>query len=174
MKNFVIGLFLIGLTSLGFSQNKNEETEEVKLEDVVVSTNVNLEYLSKVQDKTMSEHVKSLENEASRFDVKTTDKFDGRRESFKTIFRGTKGYIIATYDKEGKIIKTSEKYKDIKLPVPVRNSLFIEFPDWDVDNTTYVVSYYDKKDPKKVYKVEINKKNNIKTLKIDSDGTIKD
>jgi len=169
MKNFVIGLFVLGITSLGLSQNVNSEVEVVNLNDVVLSK-ANLNYLSKVQDNTVSDHVKSLENDVARFDITESPKFDGRKESFKTIFRGTKGYIIATYDNKGNVLKTSERYQDIKLPVPVRQSLFREFPDWSVNNITYSVSYRIDKDAKKVYKIQIEKDNLKKTLKIDSDG----
>lgn len=37
MKNLVIGLFVLGLTSLGFSQNKKGEVKEVNLNDVVIT-----------------------------------------------------------------------------------------------------------------------------------------
>ena len=171
MKNLAIGLFVLGLTSLGFSQNVNSETEVVKLDDVVLTT-ANMNYLSIVQDNTLSDHVKSLENDAARFNVKKSPKFDGHKESFKTIFRGTKGYIIATYDNNGNIVKTSERYHDIKLPVPVRKSLFSEFPDWSVNDITYTVSYRIDKDPSKVYRIQIEKDNLKKSLKIDSDGNV--
>ena len=169
MKNLAIGLFVLGLTSLGFSQNKNSEVELVNLNDVVI-TSANMRYLAKVQDQSVSEHVKILENEASTCNVYQLPGFDGRKESFKTIFRGTKGYIIATYDNNGNILKTSERYHDIKLPVKVRKSLFKEFPDWSVNDITYSVSYRIDQDAKKVYKIQIEKENLKKTLKIDSDG----
>jgi len=169
MKNLAIGLFVLGLTSLGFSQNVNSETEVVKLDDIVV-TSANLNYLAKVQDPTASDHVKSLENQASMCNVAKLPGFDGHKESFKTIFRNTKGYIIATYDNKGNILKTSERYQDIKLPVPVRKSLFKEFPDWSVSDITYTVSYHIDRDAKKVYKIQIEKDNVKQNLKISSDG----
>jgi len=154
MKKFVIGLLVIGLTSLGHSQN------------------VNMDYLEKVQDETMSEPVRILENKASRFNVTKLPEFDGRNASFKTIFKGTKGFIIATYDKTGKILTTLERFKDVKLPVPVRNSLYKEFPKWSVNNIAYLVSYKNNKYAKKIYKIRIGKDNLKRNLKIDSEGNM--
>jgi len=102
--------------------------------------------------------------------VTTSPKFDGRKTSFKTIFKGNKGYIIATYGNNGEILKTSERYQDIKLPVPVRESLFKEFPNCKVKKITYLVTYNKGTDAKKIYKIQIKKDNLNKTLKFDSQG----
>jgi hypothetical protein len=171
MKNLVIGLFVLGLTSLGFSQNVNGEVEEVKLKDIVVA-NVNLGYLEKVQDKTMSDHVKLLEQKASTFNVSSLPEFDGRKESFKTIFRASKGYIIATYNHNGMILKTRERYSDIKLPKQLIKSVLSQYPNSDFLKVVYTVNYNHQKDVKKTYKIQIMKDNLIKNLKISSGGNI--
>ena len=175
MKNLVIGLFVIGLTTLGFSQEKNGQVDEVQLKDVVIShdntneallTNINYTYLDKVQDKSTSEHVKELESVASRFNVMDSPKFDGRDDSFKTIFRGTKGYIIATYDSKGKILSTQERYRDIKLPKNMIISVLKEYPNSDFLKMVHTVSYEDSKEVRKVYRIQIMHANSKKKLKI--------
>ncbi|HEX9827850.1 MAG TPA: hypothetical protein VGA80_14720 [Flavobacteriaceae bacterium] len=171
MKNLVIGLFVLGLTSLGFSQNTNSNVEEVKLESVTVTPR-NLSYLDKVQDKSMSDHVKFLEDKASVYNVRELPEFDGRKESFKTIFRGTKGYIIATYSNNGMILKTRERYSDIKLPKQLIKSVLSQYPNSDFLKVVYTVDYDHQKDVKKTYKIQIMKDNLIKNLKISSGGNI--
>jgi hypothetical protein len=170
MKNLVIGLFVLGLTSLGFSQNTNSEVEKVQLKGVVVS-DVNLNYLEKVQDKTLSDHVILMENEASIFDVKGVDEFDGRKESFKAIFKGSKGYIIADYDSNGKILKTTERYKDIKLPIIVIKSVLRQYPNSNFLKVVYTVDYNDQKNVEKTYKIQIlndGRKRNLKIKPVDN------
>ena len=169
MKKLVIGLFVLGFTSLGFAQNTKSEVQEVQLKDVVVS-NANLNYLEKVQDKSVSDHVKVLENQASTFNVSALPEFDGHKESFKTIFRGDKGYIIATYDNKGTILKTTERYRDIKLPKNVIRSVLSQYPNSDFLKVVYTVNYKYQKDVEKTYKIQIMKDNSIKNLKINSDG----
>ena len=88
MKNLLIGIFVLGLTSLGFSQNTNSENEEVQLAAVEISS-YNLNYLEEVIDIGLSDNVKSLEQEAANFDVKSLDEFDGRKEIYKVKFIGT-------------------------------------------------------------------------------------
>ena len=179
MKNLAIGLFVIGLTTLGFSQEKYSVIDGIKLRDVIISqtsdnevlkTNINYSYLEKVQDISTSEQVKELESVASRFNVMELPQFDGRNESFKTLFRGTKGYIIATYDRNGKILTTKEHYNDVKLPKPMIKSVLSQFPDCNFLKVVYNVSYKDQKDVKKIYRVQIMNNNATKNLKLVSEG----
>ncbi|CAM4231760.1 hypothetical protein [Gillisia limnaea] len=171
MKNLVIGLFVLGLTSLGFSQNTTSEVEEVQLEGVVVS-NVNLNYLEKVQDKTLSDHVIFLEKEASIFDVKKLVEFDGRKESFQVLFKGSNGYIIADYDRNGKILKTLERYKDIKLPKNMIKSVLMQYPNSNFLKVVYNVNYDEKKDVEKTYKIQIMNDGRKRNLKINRGDNI--
>lgn len=163
MKNLVIGLFVFGLTSLGFSQNNNGEGNVVQLEGVVV-TNINLNYLEKVLDKTLSDNVVSLENEASLFNVKELVEFDGRKESFQVMFKATKGYIIADYDRNGKIQKTEERYQDIKLPKDLIKEVLRQYPNSNLLKVVYTVDYDDQKDTKKSYRIQINNDGEKKKL----------
>ncbi|OBX23141.1 hypothetical protein LX77_00200 [Gelidibacter algens] len=167
MKNLVIGLFVLGLTSLGFSQNKKGEIKEVKLNDVVI-TNVNFSYLEKVQDRTTADFVQVLETEASRYNVMESPKFDGRNEPFKIVFRGSKGHIIATYDNNGKILKTKEQYKDIKLPKHLMKSVLSQYPNSGLLKVVYTVNYNDQKEVEKTYEIQIMNNNIKKNLKISS------
>lgn len=165
MKNVVIGLFVLGLTSLGFSQNTNREIEEVQLEGVEIS-NVNHDYLEKVQDIVLAVNVRSMENEASVFDVKGLDEFDGRKESFKVKFKGIKGYILADYDRNGIIIKTSERYKDIALPSNLFKAVLKQYPNSSLLKVAYSVDYDAQKTVEKTYNIQIMNDGKKKNLKI--------
>jgi hypothetical protein len=171
MKKLAIGLFILGLTSQGFSQNTKSEVEVVNLKDVVLST-ANMNYLAKVLNNTMSDQVKLLEENAAKFDITVLPEYDGHKEAFKTIFRGNEGYIIATYDHNGNILKTSERYKDIALPKNIIKSILREYPKSDFLKVVYTVDYNHQKDVKKTYKIQIIKDNLVKNLKISSDGNI--
>jgi hypothetical protein len=177
MKNLLIGLFLIGLTTQGFSQKKGE-AENVKLQDVLVTQtktdlptiNINYSYLDEVQDKTTADAVMALESVASRYNVVDLPGFVGSQDSFKTIFRGSKGYIIATYNSEGKILTTIERYRDIKIPKKMVKSILLEFPDSHFLKVVHTLSYSQGKDVKKVYRVRILNDNETKNLRFTSRG----
>ena len=167
MKNLLFGFLIIGVTGLGYSQ----VTQEVQLEDVVL-TNINRDYLDKVQNKDVAESVKNLEHIASKHDISASSLYDGRDETFRSRFIGSKGFIDAYYNKDGVILSTLEKYKNIKLPEHIRNSVFIEFPEWLVDRSFYVVFYDKDKYTEKTYKLLLKKGGKKKKLKVDSNGMI--
>ncbi|TYA59147.1 hypothetical protein [Formosa maritima] len=173
MKTVFFGLLFLGFANLSFSQS-NQEIEEVKLADVVISP-LNLSYLNAVQEKNTPESVRHLENKAARFDITESPVFDNQFEAYEVIFKEASkngGQIIATYNSEGKILKSFEKFNDVTLPPSVRNAVYKEYPGWTIHSDTYLVSYYINKDTKKVYKLKIKKDDEKKTLKIDVDGKL--
>ncbi len=171
MKNLLIGLFVLGLTSLGFSQNTNIEIEELNLDDVAIS-NTNFNYLEKVQDIALPVSVTSLENDASVFNVRGLPEFDGRKDPFRVTFKGNKGHIIADYDRYGKIVKSSERYDNIALPVDLVKAVLIQYPKSTFLKVAYSVDYEDSKSVEKFYKVQISKDGKIRDLKIKPGGIL--
>jgi len=168
MKTLIIGLLFVGLTSLGFSQNG---IKHVQLSAVNV-TPLNLSYLNEVKDRDTPERAKELENIASQYDVTESKVFNRKFEAYRVIFKETDGSIVATYDSDGKIISSLERFDDVLLPYKVRSSVFNEYPDWTLHKDSYLVSYSLDKDVKKVYKVQLRKDGKRKNLKVDVFGNI--
>lgn len=173
MKTVIFGLLFLGLANLSFSQSSNE-IEEVQLADVVISP-LNLSYLNAVHDENTPKVVKQLESKVAKFDITESPVFDKQFEAYEVIFKdatNNSGRIIATYNSEGKILKSFEKFNDVTLPSAVRNAIYKEYPGWIIHSDTYLVSYYLNEDIKKVYKLKIKKDDEKKTLKIDVDGKL--
>ncbi len=168
MKNLVFGMFVLGLTSLGFSQNINNENNEVKLEAVEIS-GYNLNYLEEVEEPDVSDNVSSLEKEAASFDVKSLDEFDGRKELYTVKFIGTNGFLLADYDWNGKIVKTTERYRNISLPKNLIKSILNEYPQSQFLKVVYNVNYDVQKDVEKTYRIKIMNNGKNRNLKISSD-----
>jgi len=172
MKNLLIGLFIIGLTSLSYSQNLYSEVEKGALEDNTRSS-ININYLTKVQNVKTSVNVKLFEDIVSRHDITTSLKFDRRVKPFKVKFITSNGSIIATYDQNGKILTSLEKFKNVDLPLHILKSISKEYPNASILSNTYLVSYKSNNDIIKRYTVKIKKDNVKKNLRIDSEGRIK-
>ena len=165
MKKFIVYLFVLGIINLTYSQ-VNTDLKEVELESVTV-THLNKTYINRVQDATMSIHVKDLENRVAQFDVTKTEDYDGREESYKTLFRSSKGSILASYDIDGMVLSTYERFNNVKLPEAIKKSIFKDYPDWVLLSDTYTVQYNGEDDVKKIYKVKIGKGKTRKTFRID-------
>lgn len=167
MKKFLIGTMIMGLASLTYSQNSNGDPAEIKLSDVEIG--LNLAYLDEVQNGVQSNRVISLERKASRFIVKES-KFFSPYGLSKVKFARKLGNIQATYDPEGNILSTYERYNNIVLPQLIRNKVYSEYPDWIMLNNTYSVAYDYKKGVRKMYKIQVEKDGLKKKLKFDSEG----
>jgi len=169
MKNLLSGIMILGLASLMYSQSADTAMEEVKLSDVTITPPINADYMNEVSGGTNSIRVFTLEKEASRYNLKESPFYNERGLS-KIQFSQKNGRIKATYNVNGKIVRASERYEDLKLPVAVRNAAYKQNPDWSMQGNVYLVSYHHKNGTTKVYKIHFKKGSQKKNLTFDSDG----
>ena len=166
MKKLFINLIALGLTGLCYAQASIADAKEVTLTGVTV-TPLNLSYLNSVEEETMPEFVKNLENKAARYDITDSPLYGQNFEAYEVIFSHTNGSIVATYDQYGKIIESMEQFKNITLPYDVRNKIYKENPGWSIHTDAYLVTYFHDKGVKKICKVQLRKDGKRKNLKID-------
>lgn len=165
MKKIILGLYVIGSIGTCFSQiNKTEELSEV------VVTAVNYKYLNTADSKDAAIPVKLLQRKAASFNVKESNLYDEVFEKYTVSFFIPEGKIVAVYNQEGKIIRTIEKFVDIKLPEAVGNAVAKKFPAWEVIDDVYLLNYSDIKGANKVYKLKIKKEDKYKRVKLDETG----
>jgi hypothetical protein len=159
MKKFIIGLLVLGLTSQAFAQI----TEVEQLSEVVV-TAVNYKYLNAMDNTEAAIPVQMLERKAAAFNVQEQDYYIDDYDYYTVQFFIPDGKIVAVYDADGKIMRTIEKFNDIKLPEAVSNALLERFPNWEVVSDVYRVTYSDTKGATKSYKLKL--KNGDKTMRV--------
>ena len=161
MKKLILGLLAIGFTSQVFSQ-------VVKLPEIEI-TAVNYKYINAVDSQDLDLDVKMLEEKVALFDVKNSDYYLDEYNTYHVEFYIPNGTILAAYDKDGKIIRTVERFKNIRLPVDVRDAIFARFPEWTLKRDVYRVTYKQEKS-RKEYKVVLKKGDKILRVKIDEKG----
>ncbi|MCK4561498.1 MAG: hypothetical protein KAT78_01200 [Flavobacteriaceae bacterium] len=177
MKNLLIGLFILGLTNLSYSQNLVSELEvigdiEIKNSTLPVSKTIsllNIPYLDKVQNKIKPSKIRQLEIAAFKYNVKKGYAFNYLRPEVVE-FKWSENYIIAKYDQDGKILTTFEEFKDFELPENISKPILLDYPNWSIINNIYRVYYSNKNGAKMEYIVTIKKDNLRKKIKIDTDG----
>lgn len=168
MKKIMIGIMILGLASLGYSQGSDTAMEEVKLSDVTI-TPLNAEYMSEVGGGFIATRVFTLEREASRYNLKESP-FYNKSGLSKIQFSQKNGRISATYNFDGKILSAHEKFKNLILPAAVRNAIFNQYSDWDINGNVYLVNYHHKKGARKVYKIQLKKGPLKMNVKYDVEG----
>lgn len=171
MKKLLIGIFFLGLTNLAFAQSSSEAGSILELEGVTIMP-ANMGYLSIVSSGLKSVKVASLQRAAASHDITKTSIYKRKLRFYEFTFRQQDGYLVATYDSNGKIMKSNERYKDVVFPKPVRQSIYKAFPGWYSEANQYVVSFTSGREAKKVIKVKLVKEGKTKRIKVDTQGNI--
>ncbi|MDM9632266.1 nicotinate-nucleotide adenylyltransferase [Robiginitalea aurantiaca] len=163
MKKLLLCLLCVGLTSPMLAQViKTEELSEV----VVYATNY--KYLNSLaSEEPASIPVKMLQRKVAAFNLENSDYYQDDYDYYQISFYIPDGKILAAYNADGKITRTIEKFKNVKLPESVSNALLDRFPGWIVSEDIYLVRYHETKGVDQTYKVTL--KNGDQTLKVKLD-----
>lgn len=168
MKKVTIGVIMLGFATLSFSQSTTS-IKEVELTNVDVTLK-NSAYQQKVSSENLPSVVGELQGKASRFDIKKSTFFDNKSTDFEIYFVAKNGELTATYDRNGKIIKTYERFKNLTFPSEIRNAIYSQYPNWTIYKDTYTVTYDQNKGVNKVYMAQIKKNGKRTKVKYDALG----
>jgi len=165
MKKILLGLFIFGLTTQAFAQIIKTE----KLSEVTVYA-TNYKYLNNVNTQEVASiPVELLERKVAAFDVTSSDFYQDDYDLYNITFFIPEGKILAAYDKDGKLLRTAEKFKGINLPMQVKEAVLDRFPEWTITKDVYLVNYHHNKGVSKKYKLKLE--NGDKTLRVKMDET---
>lgn len=168
MKKVVTGVIILGFATLGLSQSPTS-IKEVELTNVDVTVK-NSEYQQKVSSENLPSVVGELQRKASRFDIKKSPFFDEKSKDFEIYFVAKNGELTATYDRDGKILKTFERFENLTFPAEIRDVIYAEYPNWTIHKDTYTVTYDQYKGVNKVYMAKIKKNGKSAKIKYDAAG----
>ncbi|RKS53649.1 hypothetical protein BC962_1903 [Gillisia mitskevichiae] len=170
MKTLIVLLLLVGWISTSQAQQITElEEAKVNFAPTAVKISSNLDnYTFVVKEDFAGEFVKNpIGFMKENFDINSfitsidNDKYD----EFLVTFKSSKGVLEASYDNEGNILKTNQRFKDIVLPLKVRRALYTSHTGWTMVQNKYMASGNGERIDREVYKIKIangNKKQNIK------------
>ena len=132
----------------------------------------NIEYLDEVQGPSTPNAIRKYQVMASLYDVTQSYIFDGRNDPFQIVFKTDKGTIVTTYDWQGEVLTSEEKFKDVALPSELARKALKDRKDWTIIRTNYYVSYTQGRDATKIYTVQITDGKKRKKISLDADGTV--
>lgn len=170
MKNLLIGIFILGLTGLTYSQASSDVFESELRGITFVPANSS--YFSAVSSGIKARRVIDLQSKVASFDITKSSAFDKEDKFYEVGFKKNEDHILATYDHNGIVINSQERYKDIIMTQKVRSMVFNAYPGWTIEGNMYMVSYAKGKDTKRVFKVNIVKDSKHKRLKLDANGNL--
>lgn len=167
MKTFLSGMIFLSLTSLVLAQGSQHELSEVNLEPVTVSA-LNSHYLQKVKDHRAPAEVRRLQNKAASFDLTAQADYNKySKDNYEVIFKGNNGDIIAQYTPEGKIQSTQGQFRNVVLPMAVRNRIFTQNRGWKMKANRYKSRYFHDRLVKSEYQVTLEDGNRKRKMTID-------
>ena len=165
MKTLIFGVFLMGLTTQFYAQDRIKTTQ---LPEVYVVHNY--KYLSSIDSEDGAIPVENLQLKASDFDIKDLDVYSEENDLYDVYFIIPEGKILASYNDKGELLSTAERYKDTKLPTQVSKAIKERFPNWSVTKNVYLVSYRETGHLRKLYKVTLENGGKLIKIKIDDLG----
>jgi hypothetical protein len=164
MKKKLIWLVFLGLTIQTFAQVRPEVLPEIEV------LGINYKYISAINENEPSILIKELHKKGGKFDLTNSDTFSDAYNDYYYTFKIPEGKILASYDSKGLFIKTVERFKNIRLPIEVRKTIMMEYPDWNLDENFYYINYHPKKGVNKKYKLILSKNGERKRVLINADG----
>jgi hypothetical protein len=165
MKKIVIGLFVLGLTSHIYAQDPvlTEQLPEV----VVVH---NYKYLNSAKTEEVAIPVEQLQLKVSDFNVKDLDIYSDENELYDVYFIIPEGKVLASYNNDGDLLRTIERYKNIDLPTSIKLSIAERFPNWSISKNLYLVNYFESGTMKKLYKLTLKNGDQRIKVKLNENG----
>lgn len=163
MKKLALGLFILGLTTQINSQT-------IELSEAVIS--VNYKYLNSIDSDNIPARVKKLKEEVLNYkNIEQSKLYNDKHDTYSVSFYIPEGIIVAAYDINGEIIKTIEKYNNVRLPLIVMQAVSKRFPNWGIVEDVYFINYHSKKDSlKQEYKIKLKNEDEIITVKTNEKG----
>ena len=167
MKKLILGLLVLGLTTQIYAQ----VVDDGKLPEITVHA-VNYKYLNSVNSDDLDVAVKKLELEVANFDYRNSEMYHDEYGTYSISFYIPSGEIVAAYDKDGRIVKTIERYSDVVPPKTVRKTVTKNYPGWIITDDIYKVSYHQDEGVIQTYKLLLeNGKDKIRII-TDANGNI--
>ncbi len=165
MKKLLLVLLAIGLTSQFYAQ----VIDDGMLPEVEVRA-TNYKYLNSIDNSEAQVPIKLLEDMVAKFDLRSSEFYEDGSDFYKVYFYIPDGKIVAAYDKNGKILYTIEKFKNVALPHNIASSVAEKYPGWKIAKDVYKVNYDATTGTKKQYKFILENGKKTKRVKVDDDG----
>ena len=162
----MLGLVTIGLTISSHAQIAKME----KLSEISVYA-TNYKYLQSTNTgEVAAVPVELLQSKVASYNVKESEVYKDDYDVYEVNFYIPDGTILAAYDKEGILLRTVERFKNMDLPTVVYESVRDRFPGWDISKDIYLVNYHQKTGATKKYKLKLENGDERLRVKLDENG----
>ncbi|PVW17181.1 hypothetical protein [Marixanthomonas spongiae] len=89
-------------------------------------------------------------------------------DTYLVTFKSNNGYLQADFDNEGKLLKTYQKFKDVVLPLALRQQMHETYKGWTLVKTKYAAKTKGDLLVKATYRAKLKNGNERQNLKFDA------
>lgn len=163
MKTLILGLMLLGLTTLTFSQNEmalnnvnpNNPITKLKTNSNAIATN------------QISKRITNFQNEVSKYDITSKPIFTPNNlATYTVVFKEANNVITNVYNYAGEVVSSEQNFKAIRLPDTMVLSILKDYPNWSIKAVNCTIHYEKSERPLVTYKIKISSGTKTKTIKI--------
>lgn len=166
MKKLVYLLLLAGIAT-GQAQVIQLDEARVDARAVKITSNgEDLKY-AVVEDYKGQFHQNPIAFMREKFDIHSLiEHKKGRHyDSYVVEFRNRKGYLEANFDEEGTLLGTSQKFKNIPLPIGIARELVTKHKGWTMKRNSYQASGKGDALDKEIYRITMRNGNKTRNVK---------
>lgn len=168
MKTVIISMFVVLWMGTLHAQKViqlDAATVTYKAPKVVTTSNLaNFVYEVKKDHENhfMKNPIRFLEE---NFDFKSLNLKDNENQSTEVSFLSRKGYLKATFDKKGELMKTSQRFRDIAIPTSVWREIYKNNVGWTMASNLYTAQGKGNRINTELYKVKLTQGKQRKYVK---------
>ncbi|MCM8570173.1 hypothetical protein NE848_12340 [Gramella jeungdoensis] len=176
MKKFIT--LMLAVAGCIFASNAQViQLEKVELSDFEPTAQIVFEDYANGIIKVKENHAKQFQDNAINFLVENFDIYRFMREAgddtdeVRVTLKSSNGMLLASYNKDGQLVKTYQKFKDVPLPPAIRNQVYAEYEGWTMTKNKYVASGLEDNIDKERYLVHLERGNDKEKIKITPKST---
>jgi len=171
MKNLIVFLFIVCGIATGQAQ-KVTQLKETKVEfapySIIPTSDIDIYKVVVNENYKGQFSLNALKFVKENFDANELIQAINNPDydSYLISFRSSKGFLDATYSKDGKLVNSHQMFKDVVLPQEIRRELYTNYKGWTMAKNKYVASGNGDKLNKEIYRINLKKDNKKKNIKI--------
>jgi len=160
-------LLVVGVFAFGSTVHTSAQVIELPEIEVVAT---NYKYLNAMGEE-VSIPVKTLQDAVADFDLESAEFYQDEYQTYIVSFYIPEGRILASYDGKGNLLRTAERFKNVNVPLAVKQAIGKRYPNWTITKDIYRVSYHsDRADVKRQYKLVLENGDQRIRVKVDEEG----
>ena len=167
MKTTLLSIAVLGISAQSIAQDVIYEAkiEQNKVPEVIISS-LERDFPGYSVVRYSSNPMEFVEGDVVlNRDVLSAENYD----AYDISLMGKGKELVTTYDRNGKLIYTSEHLKQFTPPASIRNAITEAYPGWTLEQDTYTMVHYTRGEKKEWYRMILSKDGH--RIKVFTDGS---